>query len=675
MQRLKLSQKFALIAVVLVAPLLYVTWSYVRVQNDKMAFSNHELKGVHAIDESFQLIGSVATARSAAAHTHQPNFADVKKNVSLVDQALMVLKNDGVDTAQSWNAIKVKISEATAITPDTGVRAATAWNVIAEDMVVFMSGLSDKSALTLDPQLDSHYLVDALAFKLPTLIEATGGGVDMATVALKQNHDDIALDTGLINATVGGLSTGFNTIFRNTKDRQLQPAAEGQLSSLIKSTAVLTDGLTLVIKTGRAPKTDFAAASRRDALALGTTADTHLDQLLNTHIAGIQRSKQTVLLLGVLALLIALWLFGGFYRSMTSSIRRLIDVLDVVAGGDFSKSAPTARDEVGQMGEALNRTRDRMSQTVDGIAHTSVTLSSSSEQLSAVSEQMSGAAEETAGQATTVSAAAEQVSKNVQSVSAGAEEMTGSIQEIARNTAEAVKVANRAVSTAAKTNDVVVRLGESSAEIGEVIKAITAIAGQTNLLALNATIEAARAGEAGKGFAVVANEVKELARTTTRSSEVIAHNIETIQNDATEAVAAIGEITEIIVQVNELQALVAAAIEEQAATTSEMGRSAGEAAGGSDEIARNITSVAEIARATTQGAAETHRSAESLAKLAAEQLNLVGQFRLVDAGGKPVNLVESANESSDNPPATSNGDGNGTVIGSVGELLSAAGQK
>ena len=346
------------------------------------------------------------------------------------------------------------------------------------------------------------------------------------------------------------------------------------------------------------------------------------------------RSRTVTLTVGALALLLAIVLAVLITRSLTRPLRRAVALLRDVAAGDLSgRLQDNAQDEVGQLGIALNETLDRMSQTVAGISASSTTLSSASEELSAVSQQMSSTAEETAVQSDAVSAAAEQVSGNVQSVAAGAEELGASISEIAKNTSEAARVAAQAVSAAVTTNATVLRLGTSSAEIGEVVKVITGIAEQTNLLALNATIEAARAGEVGKGFAVVASEVKELARRTAGSSEEISRKIATIQEDTRDAVEAIGQITAIIQQINDIQTVIAAAVEEQAATTNEIGRSVTEAAQGSGEIARNISGVAESARTTTQGANETHRAAEQLARLSTELLELVGRFRLESAGG------------------------------------------
>jgi len=193
-------------------------------------------------------------------------------------------------------------------------------------------------------------------------------------------------------------------------------------------------------------------------------------------------------------------------------------------------------------------------------------------------------------------------------------------------------VAGEALKAAVETNATVTKLGESSGEIGQVIKVITSIAQQTNLLALNATIEAARAGEAGKGFAVVANEVKELAKQTAKATENISQRIAAIQTDTKGAVAAIGMITRIIGRVNDISVTIAAAVEEQSATTSEMSRNVAEAAKGSGEVARNITGVAQAAQGTSSGAKDSQKAARALAQMSVDLRGLVAQFR-VDSNG------------------------------------------
>src|SRR6185369_12126746 len=149
--------------------------------------------------------------------------------------------------------------------------------------------------------------------------------------------------------------------------------------------------------------------------------------------------------------------------------------------------------------------------------------------------------------------------------------MNDCILQIAKQTADSVTIAGQAVSIVSETNVTIEHLGNSSAEIGNVLKVINSIAKQTNLLALNATIEAARAGEAGKGFAVVAHEVKELAKDTAKATEDISRKIAAIQADTHGSVGAIAEITNIINQINDIENSIASGVEEQAATTQEIG--------------------------------------------------------------------------------------------------------
>jgi methyl-accepting chemotaxis protein len=315
-------------------------------------------------------------------------------------------------------------------------------------------------------------------------------------------------------------------------------------------------------------------------------------------------------------------------EELRTKVDRMLNAITSASKGDLTvEVGVSGKDAIGQVGEGLTRFLTDMRASISNIAENAQSLSSAAEELTGVSQQMSANAEETSAQANVVSAGSEQVNKNLQTLATGTEQMDVSIKEIAKNSNESAKVATAAVRVAATTNQTISKLGESSAEIGQVIKVITSIAQQTNLLALNATIEAARAGEAGKGFAVVANEVKELAKETAKATEDISRKIEAIQSDTKGAVEAIGTISTVINQINDISSTIATAVEEQNATTNEMSRNVSEAARGGGEINRNISGVAEAAQSTTRGAADTQRAASQLSNMAVELRKLVSRFQ------------------------------------------------
>jgi methyl-accepting chemotaxis protein len=187
------------------------------------------------------------------------------------------------------------------------------------------------------------------------------------------------------------------------------------------------------------------------------------------------------------------------------------------------------------------------------------------------------------------------------------------------------------VHSAEATSASIERLDGSSREIGNVVKLITAIAEQTNLLALNATIEAARAGEAGKGFAVVATEVKELAKQTSKATEEIAAKVTQIQADSRTAVEAIKHIRTVIGQVHDHQTAIAGAVEEQAATTKEIGITVNGAAQASADIANTITKVAASAQSTTEASEESREAAQGLERVAGELKQVLSRVRFASS--------------------------------------------
>ncbi|WP_299953322.1 methyl-accepting chemotaxis protein [uncultured Modestobacter sp.] len=145
-----------------------------------------------------------------------------------------------------------------------------------------------------------------------------------------------------------------------------------------------------------------------------------------------------------------------------------------------------------------------------------------------------------------------------------ARELLDTVSRLREAAGDAGRVAENAVSQASTMTGEVEALDEASAAVGEVIRIISGIADQTNLLALNATIEAARAGELGKGFAVVASEVKDLARETADATQKVSDQIAGIQASSKAVAEGIHTTSEIIGQLDAVQARMGEVLEEQA---------------------------------------------------------------------------------------------------------------
>lgn len=271
----------------------------------------------------------------------------------------------------------------------------------------------------------------------------------------------------------------------------------------------------------------------------------------------------------------------------------------------------------------MNSLADDFDATVGGIVETVVSASAG---LNTTAQTMAAISEETSNQANSVAAASEEASTNVQTVASATEEMTNSIREINQQVIDASQASKKAVQDVTLTGEQMESLANTADKIGEVVSMISDIAEQTNLLALNATIESARAGEAGKGFAVVATEVKALATETAKATEGISELISEVQTQTKTAVSAISEVVSAIGQLDETSTAIAAAMEEQGATTAEVARNVQQAALGTKEVSANISGVTQASQEAGNASNDVTTAAGELSQQAERMRSEVQRF-------------------------------------------------
>lgn len=371
-----------------------------------------------------------------------------------------------------------------------------------------------------------------------------------------------------------------------------------------------------------------AAVNMNKALeVLVKAADKEMETALKNAEASRNRGSVILIVLTAAAVLAALVLGLHISRYLSSSITAIAGITRQIAAGDLrNKVKISSSDELGELAEDTNIMTDNLKKMIGRITEFSRQLSNESSDLTKLSVSMSDSAKDMTVKSESVAAAAEQMSSNMTSVSSSSEVaannintvsiatdgINSSITEIAQNAEKGNSITGEAVERADSATKRVNELGSAAREISKVTEVISEISEQTNLLALNATIEAARAGEAGKGFAVVASEIKQLALQTANATNDIKVRIESIQSSTSETVREIEGVAQVIQTVNEIVGTIAAAVEEQSATTREIAENMVQASGGLQDMSDNIYQSTSVANEIANDIADVNKSSNEV---------------------------------------------------------------
>ncbi len=349
--------------------------------------------------------------------------------------------------------------------------------------------------------------------------------------------------------------------------------------------------------------------------------------------------------------------------SLTKPIMDLNQTAQKLAAGDLDVNLQvTSQDEIGELGESIQKTVSRLKEYIVYIDETAEVLAQVADgnlnislkndyvgefqkiktALLNISDSMNQVMLGINESSQHVSVGASELASASQILAEGAEQQAASIEQLTATTAtvaEQVDNSRKEAEASAKATEQAAaiieenqekmkqmmnamdKIQETSQQVVGIIQTIEDIASQTNLLSLNASIEAARAGEAGKGFAVVADEIGKLALESSEAAnntkELIEISMEEIRKGNDIAGSAMESLKESVSAIDHVNQMIQETAENAAVQAENM-----------NQLRMGIEEMAHGIQDNSAASQETSATSEELATQA-EMLNqMVQKFEL-----------------------------------------------
>lgn len=576
MRRISFQVKALIIISVFLVPIALTTQFLVSSLTSQIEFRQKEVEGAEyalallPLQPKLQALRSAAVAWSVSGQT-PADWSSARAGVAeQMNRLEKIEARYGADlgTGAPMAALKDSVSKL----PDqvNGMELQgvfKAFDASLEAHVALLEKVLDNSNLILDPDIDTYYLMDGSMLRLPILANTVSHIGDI----LSAEAQGVPLNKTLENKLVA------DEVLSDYMDTQLQVASgkvAGQHPDFAK-TLNLEGSLSAMHKLH-----EQIDASEKDAVAIQSLSRQATDgffraqelmakklhELLSERTQAMTTKLYVTLGLITFFVLLALYLFYGFFLVTRGGLRLISKHLQEMADGDLRRapSQPWGKDEPALVITDLRKTYDALHELIRRVRHSARELANTSNEITRASQDLSARTEASAATLEEQASAMEQIGSQVGDTS----QRTEMSATFASSNAEVAEQGGTEIEQVVKTMR---DIHTSSSKINDIIGTIDGIAFQTNILALNAAVEAARAGEAGRGFAVVATEVRSLAgRSAEAAREIKSLITDSVQkiNAGTQVVESAGStMKEVVVnakQINQLLGDISTATKEQA---------------------------------------------------------------------------------------------------------------
>ena len=407
MNRLKYPQKFLLISLVFILPLALVLNFLITELDSRIEFTQKEIYGNTYLRPINQLWQNIPLRQF---YLQQQFYKDSLAigEITFTEELSKIEANiaDGFSRLTELDTQMGKVLKTNKKLQDLKFRWQSVLNsqeflgfrnhdLLLEEIHAFRRHIVDFSNLILDPDLDTYYLMDAIAFKLPEMQKLLYKmRRTQLEIAFKQKVSDenrallISL-VSLLSDHNQDLGNNLERSFNNSSQNQLRKNLGIRLRNfLINISEINSYRSQLSTQNDASAFNDNSfnaeiAATLESSFKFWDDVSENLNILLERRMRGFQERKQFILIFVAVILVTVIYLFVGFYLSVMRTVQQLDMAAKQMTDGGAALTRIDSRDELSMVVRAFNsvaaalreseqKYRGIFENSVDGIFQTSV---------------------------------------------------------------------------------------------------------------------------------------------------------------------------------------------------------------------------------------------------------------------------------------------------------------